>query len=431
MESVNPMSREDEVIARFASGKKKPRPKVHPVIDGAELLDQVHRFLGRFVAFPAPVHLDAVTLWAAHAHMVEHFHTSPRLAPLSPEPESGKTRVLEILELLTPNSMLILSPSPAAIFRKLAQDQVTLLIDEVDTIFTRRGREDQNEDLRALLNAGYRRGASIPRCVGPRHEVQDFVVFAAVAVAGIGDLPDTITTRSINIPMRRRAANEHIEQFRVRIHEPEGHAIRDQLAQWTESVGAAAGAAWPALPEGVVDRRAEAWEPLIAIADIAGGDWPQRARVAAVADVAAHRERAPSLGIRLLMDLKKVFGERDAVSTDELLETLNALDEAPWGEIKGGKPMDSRGLATRLKRYQVKSKNVRIGGDVLKGYAREDLHDAWQRYVSVSRPIEAATCATSATEAGVEVTEVIPETLAGCLRCGGEGCRHCSTTGGR
>ncbi len=143
--------------------------------------------------------------------MVEHFHTSPRLAPLSPEPESGKTRVLEILELLTPNSMLILSPSPAAIFRKLAQEQNTLLIDEVDGIFTKRGKDDQNEDLRGLLNSGYRRGATIPRCVGPKHEVQDFAVFAATALAGIGDLPDTVMTRSIVIPMRRRSAAEKIE----------------------------------------------------------------------------------------------------------------------------------------------------------------------------------------------------------------------------
>ena len=187
--------------------------------------------------------------------MVEYFHTTPRLAMLSPEPESGKTRVLEILDLLTPRSMLIFSPSVAAIFRKLAQEQVTLLFDEVDTVFTNRGKDDQNEDLRALLNAGYRRGASIPRCVGPRHDVENFKVFAAVALAGIGDLPDTITTRSIVIRMRRRSASEHVEPYRVRSNEPEGHALRDQLALWAKSVGPAVGNAWPELPQGVVDRR--------------------------------------------------------------------------------------------------------------------------------------------------------------------------------
>ena len=364
-------------------------------LDGDQLLTDVRAFVLRFVAFPSAWCADAVALRAAHAHMVDHFHTTPRLAALSPEPESGKTRLLEILDVLTPSSMLILSPSVAAIFRKLAQQQVTLLFDEVDTIFTRRGKDDQKEDLRALLNAGYRRGASIPRCVGPRHEVQDFAVFAAVALAGIGDLPDTITTRSIVIGMRRRSAGEYVEPYRLRTNEGEGHVLRDRLAVWATTVGESAGAAWPNLPDGVADRRAEAWEPLIAIADLAGGDWPQRARVASVADVAAYRERAPSLGIKLLTDLRRVFGDRDAMATASILESLNALEESPWGDLRG-KPLDSRGLAMRLKRYGVTSKNVRDGDSVPKSYTREDLYDVWQRYLG-PRPQAAATCATAAT----------------------------------
>ena len=411
------MSPEDRAIARFAGRTKQgptdrkkktgPRPTAH--IDGAALLDEVHAFIKRFIAFPSPGFIDTVTLWAAHAHMVEYLHTTPRLAALSPEPESGKTRVLEVLELLTPGAMLIFSPSVAAIFRKLAQDQVTLLFDEVDTVFTTRGKDDQNEDLRALLNAGYRRGAAIPRCVGPKHEVQDFQVFAAVALAGIGDLPDTITTRAIVIPMRRRSASERIEQFRLRMHEPEGHKLRDQLAGWAESVAAAVGEAWPELPEGVTDRRAEAWEPLIAVADAAGGTWPDRARVAAVADVAATMDRAPTLGIRLLSDLRHIFKEKEAISTDEILKTLNAIEESPWGDLRG-KPLDARGLARRLKKYGVTPKNVRIGVSISKGYGREDLFDAWTRSLP-SHHITSATSATSVTD---------------CPRCAGEGCQWCT-----
>ncbi len=367
---------------------------------GAALLSDIRAFVLRFVSFPTAWSADAVALWAAHAHMVEHFHTTPRLAILSPEPESGKTRTLEILDVLTPASMLVFSPSVAAIFRKLALEQVTLLFDEVDTIFTKRGKDDQNEDLRALLNAGYRRGASIPRCVGPKHDVQDFKVFAAVALAGIGDLPDTIMTRSIVIRMRRRSASEPIEQYRVRLNEAEGHLLRDQLAAWAATVGPDAGAAWPDLPDGVSDRRAEAWEPLISIADIAGGDWPERVRVAAVADVAAYMERTPSLGIRLLMDIRQVFGDRDAVPTVELLKSLNEMEESPWGDL-GGKPMDFRSLAARLKKYSVKSKVIRVGMSTPRGYAREDLYDVWQRYLdSDLHPHMAATSATNATPEG-------------------------------
>ena len=132
------------------------------------------------------------------------------------------------------------------------------------------------------------------------------------------------------------------------------------------------------------------------MADAAGGTWPERARVAAVALVADSKGRAPSLGVRLLGDLRTVFGDRDAVSTDDIIRGLCALDEAPWGDLHG-KPIDARGLSTRLGKYGIKSKNVRIGDRTLKGYARTDLHDAWQRYL-VASPIGSATSATAATD---------------------------------
>ena len=175
---------------------------------GDTLLDDVHDFIRRFCVFPNEHCLTAVTLWAAHTHMVEHFHTTPRLALLSPDPQSGKTRVLEVLDLLVPNSMLSISASPAAIFRSLDQQQITLLFDEVDAIWSKRGKDDNHEDLRSLLNAGYKSGATIPRCVGNNYEVRHFKVFCAVALAGLGELPDTIMSRSVIIKMKRRAQNE-------------------------------------------------------------------------------------------------------------------------------------------------------------------------------------------------------------------------------
>ncbi len=354
---------------------------VHPDISGAVLLDNVRAYVARFVAAPQPEALDAIVLWAAHAHMAVHFYTSPRLALLSPEPGSGKTRVLEVLYPLVPRPMFSFSASAAAIFRKLAQEDQTLLFDEVDTIFSRKGKDDGNEDLRALLNAGYRRGATIPRCVGPRHEVQEFAVFAACALAGLGDLPDTIMTRSVIIRMRRRAPSERIEQFRKRKHEPEGATLRDHLAAWAGDVGPACGEAWPDLPAGVVDRNAEVWEPLIAVADAAGGHWPETARAACVAllKVAGHRE--VSLGVRLLGDLRTVFGTDAAMATSDILDALNDLDEAPWGDLYG-KRLEARTLARMLKRYGVTSTTVKVGGKALRGYRREGLWDTWERYLA-------------------------------------------------
>jgi hypothetical protein len=352
--------------------------------DGAELLDDVRVFVGRFCAFRDEHCLTAVTLWAAHCHMVLQFHTTPRLALLSPEAASGKTRVLDVLEVLVPEPMLSLSASPAAVFRTLADRQITLLFDEVDAIWSKRGKDDNHEDLRALLNAGYKRGATIPRCVGPKHEVQHFRVFGAVALAGLGSLPDTIMSRSIIIRMRRRAPGEIVEPFRTRSQEPEGHAIRDRLALWSDRVGPAAGEAWPEMPPGIVDRPSEVWEPLVAIADAAGGRWPEIARAACVELCKVAQERRASLGIRLLSDLRIIYGDDDAMHTETILRLLTESDlleaDAPWSDLRG-KPLTVHGLARMLGDYGIHSKKVRIGPAVRMGYLREHLWDAWQRYL--------------------------------------------------
>jgi hypothetical protein len=283
---------------------------------GAELLSDVRAFIGRFVAFPSPAALDAVTLWAAHAHLFDMVDNSPRLALLSPEPGSGKTRTLEVLELLVPQPMHVLSASPAAIFRTLAVEQPCLLMDEVEAVFNRRGSSDDgSEDLRALLNAGHRKGATIPRCVGPRHDVTKFPVFAAVTLAGLGDLPDTLTSRAVIIRMRRRAARERIQPFRRRLHAPEGERLREELVEWAAAVEDDVRNAWPEMPDGVTDRPADVWEPLLAIADAAGGDWPTRARTACAEMVKVAASREASLGVRLLRDIRTVLQQAD---TDRL-----------------------------------------------------------------------------------------------------------------
>ena len=401
-------------------------PDVIP-IDGAQLLTYTASFIKRFCAFPDEHALVAVTLWAAHAHMVEHFHTTPRLALLSPEAGSGKTRVLEVLDLLVPESMFCLSASPAAIFRTLADRQITLLSDEVDTIFRKRGKDDANEELRGLLNAGYKRGAEIPRCVGPRHEVQMFKVFAATALAGLGDLPDTVMSRSVIIRMKKRKPDEPVEPFRSREHEAPGHAIRNKLAEWAYTVGGQVGAAWPKMPDGVVDRPHEVWEPLIAVADAAGDAWPERARNACVALCKVSQDRRVTIGIRLLADLRTIFGDADALHTRTILDRLTdgqryGLEaDAPWSDLHG-KPMNERGLASMLKKYDVHSTKVKIAGEALQGYRREHLHDAWVRYLPPLSPKEAEPV--EPMEPGTFSVPEVPEVpdVKGSTRC--RGCSH-------
>lgn len=348
--------------------------------DGAAVLDDVEAFLSRFVAFPSAAAGVAVTLWTAHAHLIDSAESSPRLALLSPEPSCGKTRVLEVLDLLVPEPLHALSASPAAIFRTLAVERPSLLFDEVDAIFGRRS-DDGAEDLRSLLNAGHRRGASIPRCVGPNHDVKRFPVFAAVGLAGLGDLPDTIMARAIIVRMRRRAPHERVEPFRRREQAAAGAQLRGRLAEWAAGVADEVAEAWPDMPAGVEDRPADVWESPLAIADAAGGTWPERARTACVALCKVAESREASLGLRLLADLRAIFGDADALHSEVILDRLHALAESPWGDLRG-KPLDARGLARRLRQYEIRSLKVKVEGKSLQGYRREHLWDAWTRYLS-------------------------------------------------
>ncbi len=379
---------------------------------GAQVLDQVFAFIGRFLVYPSEAAQVGHTLWIAHAHLMAAWESTPRIAFLSPEPASGKTRALEVSELLVPNPVEAFNVSAAYIFRKVGDEAgpPTLLFDEIDTVFGPKARE--NEEIRALLNAGHRRGAVAGRCVvrGKTIETEDLPAYCAVALAGLGDLPDTILSRSVIVRMRRRAPGEHIQSFRRRVQATEGHRLRDGLAAWALEILETVTAARPAMPEGIEDRDADVWEPLLAVADAAGGAWPDRARVAAVALVALSKESTPSLGIRLLADLKTVFGTEEAMSTEIILQLLWALDEAPWREIQGGKenrkPLDARGLAWRLRPYGVKSITIRLNdGSTPKGYKREALEDPWSRYLPLA-PQEAAT---SATENGADAGKIFDQ----------------------
>ncbi|MEY9870700.1 hypothetical protein ABH931_000154 [Streptacidiphilus sp. MAP12-33] len=373
-----------------------------PPLDGATLLNEVEVFHRRFNVFPTEAAYVAVTLWNAHAHLLDCFDSTPRLAFLSPEPGSGKSRALEIVDTLVPRPMVAVNASAAALFRAVSgpDGRPTILFDEIDTIFGPKAGD--NEELRGFLNAGHRRTGVTYRCIGDggNQTVQAFPSYTAVAVAGLGSLPDTILTRSVIIRMRRRAFNERIEPYRARLHEREGHKLRDRLAKWAETVREQVMGAWPEMPEGVTDRPADVWEPLLAIADAAGGDWPQRAREACVVLVKASRTDArASLGVRLLTDLRDhVMAGLDRLPTIAVLDRLNALDDAPWADIQG-KPLDSRRLSKMLSEYvtannePIVPRNIRSAGSVLKGYYSEDLADAWARYCPPPSP-ESATSAT-------------------------------------
>jgi len=350
-------------------------------------LDLVEAYLSRFVAYPSEHALVAHTLWIAHTHLMGCWESTPRIAFNSPERGSGKTRALEVTEVLVPNPIHAVNVTPAYLFRKVGDEEAglpTILYDEVDTLFG--SRVQDTGEVRGLLNAGHRRGAVAGRCivVGKRVMTEEIPAYCAVALAGLGNLPDTIASRSVLIDMRRRAPNEEVEPFRHRYHTDQATPIKDALAGWCAEQEVSLRVAEPEMPQGIVDRDADCWEPLIAIADAAGLDWPRRARIAAIALVARSSERTQTSGVKLLADLFEVFEGADKLSTEIILHRLHRLPESSWVDIYG-KALNDRGLASRLRKYGIKPRVVRIGDSTPRGYLAADLHDAWNRYVPAFR----------------------------------------------
>jgi hypothetical protein len=284
---------------------------------------------------------------------------------------------------MVPRAVHAVNTTPAYLFRKVSDKDgaPTILYDEIDTVFGPKAKD--NEDVRGMLNAGHRKGATAGRCVVKGHNVvtEELPAYCAVALAGLDDLPDTIMTRAVVIRMRRRAPSERIEPWRMRTNGPAARALGDRLQAWSASVSKVA---WPDMPDGIEDRNADVWEALLAVADLASEQWAERARAAALEIVASNSDRGSgSLGVLLLRDIRSVFGPADRLATDELLERLVQLDEAPWGNLRG-KPLDARGLARRLAKYGVKPKVIRAGDATHRGYDAGDLADPWQRYLPVT-----------------------------------------------
>lgn len=348
-----------------------------PVTDGVSLLDAVRAALTRYVVLPSPATLDAVVLWIAATHAQPAWAHAPRLVIRAPERRCGKSRLLDVVEATSHDPLITVNASPAAVYRSITPDPPVLLVDEADTIFG--AKADGDEVLRGLLNAGHQRGRPTLRYDASANQVVTIPTFAMAALAGIGAMPDTIEDRAVVVHMRRRAAGEKVAPYRSRRDREPLRVLADRLTAWLRADLATLERAEPVMP--VEDRAADTWEPLIAVADYAGGAWPERARAAAVAltnEAADSGELSDRL--RLLSDCRTAFGDALALPTTELLSKLRGNVESPWAEF-GPTGLTAMRLGTLLKEYGIRSATIRFpGSGQAKGYQRAEFTDAWERY---------------------------------------------------
>ena len=348
----------------------------------AVLLDDVCKFLRRFVVM-SECQADACALWIAHTHAIDAAEATPYLATTSALKRSGKSRLFELLELLVRDPLSTSNISDAALFRAVAERPRTVLLDEADAVFKAREREE----LRGLLNAGYRRGAVAYRMGGAnKTTLEHFSVFAAKAFFGIGDfLPDTLADRAISIRLERRTRGEAVERLRRRDVEAEGHTLRDRLDEWLEPQVDHLRAARPQLPDELDDRAQDSWEPLLAIGDLAGGDWSDRAQLAAVKLSTGEEREDDSITAQLLRDIHEAFTANGdgRLRTADMLERLYAIEESPWSDYYG-KQLSAHGLSRLLKPYRIKTTPVRHEGQVVRGYKVEQFAEPFARVLGVT-----------------------------------------------
>ncbi|MDD2324618.1 MAG: DUF3631 domain-containing protein [Alphaproteobacteria bacterium] len=353
------------------------RPWPEPV-NGAALLHEIEQTVHRFIVCE-PETARAAALWIAFSWSVEFVDVAPLVVITAPEKRCGKSQLLNLIARLAKRPLVASNISPAAIYRVIEAHCPTLLIDEADSFFK------DNEELRGVINSGHtRQSAYVWRIEGDKLEPKQFSTWGAKAISGIGSLSETIMDRAVVLELRRKLPHESVGRLR---HAEEGlfERLASMLARWSTDHGPAIKRARPSLPDALNDRAQDNWEPLLAIADCAGGDWPQLAREAAL-KLSGKEQDTVSLSAELLADIQEVFESKrvDRIGSHDLLAALMEDDQKPWATYNRGKPMNPRQLAKRLGEYGIKSSNVRIGLEVRKKFRLDDFKDVFARYLTPS-----------------------------------------------
>ena len=371
----------------------------------ADLLDALRETYTTHVVLPE--HGAAtMSLWTLHAWAIEAAYVSPFLMFTSPVMRCGKSTAIALVYRTGPRTALASNITPSAIFRYIEIYHPTLIIDEADTF----ARED--EVMRGILNSGHTRDtACVIRCEGTDNLPKEFSTWAPKVIAGIGKLAATVRDRSIKIAMRRKTPHERVAKLRAQ--DAEAFVIlRRKALRWAGDNVERVKATPPKIPEGLNDRTADNWEPLLAIAELAGGDWPKLAQTAATA--LSTDAESETIKTQLLADIRTAFGTLDQITTKALIESLIADEGKPWGEFtNAGKPITGHAIARLLRDFGIKPADIWFGDASARGYFRSAFKETWDLYLpdngdSKSETQRTSTEATTNGQSEVRASEPSP-----------------------
>ena len=389
--------------ARFAPSRSiLELPEVEPwpePVDGAALLNELRQVFVRFVVLPK-WSAEALALWTLHTYAFHWRDVSAYLGLESPEKRCGKTTLLTVLSELVNRPLVAANISSPALFRVIEEIRPTLLIDEADTFL------QGNDELRGILNSGNsRKTAYVVRVASqftsynqpaapassadatPDGEAETgafggtrlvrFSCWCPKVMAAIGRLPDTLADRCIMVRMQRKTAGEKCE----RLKGLEAMPLRRKCARFAHDYGDKIAQANPVLPPDINDRAGDIWEPLLALADLAGAPWPELARQAAVRLTASAQENSPTSALLLDIMLQFIHFDADRLYSRDLAACLNHMPDRPWATMRNGREISEIWLSQQLRPYGIRPRSIRVGGTTAKGYTKEDFTDVFRRYI--------------------------------------------------
>jgi hypothetical protein len=355
-----------------------------------ELLETCRAWIRRYIIV-SDEQAVIMAAWTLHTYAFDAAETTPYIHITAPERACGKSRLMETLEALAAVPVRSGGMTAAALVRTIEAKRPTIFLDEMDAQLG--GDKEYAEAIRGVLNEGFRKGGVFYKCVGKNFDLKDFHVYCPKCFAGIGQLPDTVSSRSIVIEMRRKLSGESVEPFRQNAVKAAAAPIRATLGAW-----AAQGSVVllreinPAAIASLSDRQNDIAEPLLCIAQLAGDGWLQRLTAALKSIFRAAGTADTSNGATLLADIRAVFdgGTAEQIPSKAMAEQLCEIEGRPWAEWSHGKGLTANNLARRLKNFKIYPVKIRLGLETAQGYRRGDFEDVWSRYCPLS-PIQTGT----------------------------------------
>jgi hypothetical protein len=367
-------------------------------VDIGATLDALLTELQNYIVAPVTT-LGTVALWAVFTHLVHNdrlmVQVAPRLGVQARTPGCGKTLLLELLNCIVHNARAAVSITASTVLRTFGAVKPTMLVDEAHRLL----RAHEKTELIAMMNCGhYRWNAFVERSVQrPNGEwvVERFPVWGTMALASIGELPQDQQERAIVINLRKVLAKDVPARLRHG-SSTELQRLQKAIAGWAAAVDELPEVEVPAALEYQPGRIFDNWEPLLQIAALAGGRWPELIQNAIADTVKAEREPAPVE--RVLSGIKRAFGtvseradkDLDRLTTADLIaEMINDPNEEWSTEYRGRSitPYWLRGALRNLldppgaQNWWTPEDRPRKEQKCVSGYFRAQFTRAWEVYL--------------------------------------------------